>query len=58
MLTILFWNNKPIRLTDERWGHIVGFVVIYRESVDDGFVITAFLTKRPQWFTRRVQLWP
>ena len=33
-------------------------VVIYRELVDDGFVITAFTTKRPQWFTRRRQIWP
>jgi len=90
----------PIRLTDERWGHIVdqhcelaglreevleavavadrvlaggsgellairameegkAIVVVYRE-VDpaDGFVITAFLTKRLDSLSRRRQVWP
>lgn len=34
------------------------FVVVYRESVDDGFVITAFLTRREASLNRRKQLWP
>jgi len=34
-------------------------VVIYREaSKTDGFVITAFLTKRKSQFERRQKLWP
>ena len=33
-------------------------VVVYRELTDDGFVITAFLTRRSQWLNRRKQLWP
>jgi hypothetical protein len=33
-------------------------VAVYRESdVDDGFLITAFLTSRPQQFKRRTVLW-
>ena len=90
----------PIRLTDERWAHIVeehaelagmredvleavaeadrvvgghqnellavrmlekdrALVVVYREvSADDGFVITAFLTRRLASLERRQQLWP
>jgi len=33
-------------------------VAVYRELESDGFVITAFLTRRLQSFTRRRQLWP
>jgi hypothetical protein len=45
-------NNVPIRLTHERWFHIVenhdGYLnVIYRElSTTDGFIITAFFTSK------------
>lgn len=90
----------PIRLTDERWSHIVeehcelagmkrdvleavadpervlageahellavrtlatgkALVVVYRELNNaDGFVITAFLTRRLESLYRRPQLWP
>ena len=33
-------------------------VVVYRESGDDGFIITAFMTRRAQTLSRRQQLWP
>ena len=34
-------------------------VVVYREvSAEDGFLITAFLTRRLQVFQRRPQIWP
>ena len=33
-------------------------VVAYREIEDDGFVITAFLTRRFRSLDRRTQLWP
>lgn len=98
--TVLSRNGVPIRLTDERWTHImeehgelaglraevlhtvedperiveggaeellavraVGpgkwLVVVYREvSSDDGFIITAFLTRRFRSLDRRRQLWP
>lgn len=89
----------PIRLTAERWGHIMDehreledlqpavletvsdpervlaggagellavrlhepgkwLVVAYRELDEDGFVITAFLTRRVRSLDRRIQLWP
>ena len=90
-------NGVPIRLTEERWLHIVGtrdeladrsadmldvvqfpdwvtkgyrgsmvawkgygkrgyLVVIYKElSADDGFIITAFFTKKPK---KRGKAWP
>ncbi|MFC1960270.1 hypothetical protein ACFLYO_06140 [Chloroflexota bacterium] len=92
-------NGIPIRLTDERWQHIVvghselvgmkqevldtiakperilagneaellaihivetgkWLVVIYRELEADGFVITAFLTRRERSLNRRLQVWP
>ncbi len=92
-------NDVPIRLTQERWEHIleehgeladytdriliaithpervlegkagemlaVGeietgkwLVVVYRELEMDGFVITAFLTRRRASLERRQQLWP
>jgi hypothetical protein len=33
-------------------------VAVYREFKDDGFVITAFLTRRRAALERRKQLWP
>lgn len=33
-------------------------VVVYREIAGDGFVITAFLTRRIRSVERRKQLWP
>ena len=92
-------NGITIRLTDERWSHIVEehaelielrtevmttiedpvriveggagellairnlelgkfLVVVYRELVGDGFVITAFVTRRLRSLERRKQLWP
>lgn len=98
--TVLSKNGVPIRLTDERWSHIMEehgelaglraevlqgvesperivegganellavravdsgkwLVVVYREvSPDDGFIITAFLTRRFRSLDRRRQLWP
>ncbi|EFI32864.1 hypothetical protein Dthio_PD0172 [Desulfonatronospira thiodismutans ASO3-1] len=92
-------NGISIRLTNERWGHIVEehaelgemmdfvlltvsnpdivlagnsgeflavrefdtkkhLVVPYREINKDGFIITAFLTRRIQSLQRRKQIWP
>ena len=33
-------------------------VVVYRETEDDGFVITAFVTSKTKSLDRRVQVWP
>jgi hypothetical protein len=33
-------------------------VAVYRELENDGFVVTAFLTKRTKSLDRRVQVWP
>lgn len=33
-------------------------VTVYREDVSDGFIITAFLTRRLRAFERRKKLWP
>ena len=33
-------------------------VAVYREDAGDGFVITAFLTRREASLNRRKQLWP
>jgi len=92
-------NDLPIRLTQERWEHILEehgeladfndrilnvirrpervlegndgamlavreieagkwLVVVYRELELDGFIITAFLTRRRASLQRRQQLWP
>ena len=92
-------SGASIRLTDERWAHIIEehgeisgiralvlsavqapdrvlagasgellavreaepgkwLVVVYRESGNDGFIITAFLTRRGRSLERRQQLWP
>ena len=36
----------------------VSLVVVYRESEDDGFIITAFITSKTKWLNRREQIWP
>ena len=33
-------------------------VVIYREGIDDGFIITAFVTRRVRSLIKRGQVWP
>lgn len=33
-------------------------VVIYREGIDDGFIITAFVTRRVRSLIKRRQVWP
>lgn len=33
-------------------------VVVYRENADDGFIITAFVTRRVRSLSKRRQLWP
>lgn len=99
-LTATSRQGVPIRLTDERWLHIVEehselagqlenvldaienadavyegaggelfadrlmgdgkhLVVVYRETSQvDGFIITAFLTRRVNYLERRRRLWP
>jgi hypothetical protein len=32
-------------------------IVVYRELLDDGFIITAYLTRRLRSLTKREQLW-
>jgi hypothetical protein len=92
-------NGVPIRLTDERWAHIIEehgeladlrqevlhtvaeperivegkaeellalreladgklLVVVYRKLINDGFVITAFSTRKLRSFEKRKQVWP
>ena len=92
-------NGVPIRLTDERWSHIIAeheelaglrqqvlqtvaeperivagkagellalrelekgkwLVVVYRELGNDGFISTAFLTRRMRSLEKRTQVWP
>jgi hypothetical protein len=99
-MTVTSRHGVPIRLTDERWLHIVEehselagllesvldaiesadavyegtageklasrlleadkhLVVVYREvAKDDGFVITAFVTRRVYYLEKRRRLWP
>ena len=33
-------------------------IVVYREMSDDGFMITAFLTRKLRSLNKRKQLWP
>lgn len=33
-------------------------VVVYREQTDDGFIITAFVTRRERSLSKRRQVWP
>ena len=33
-------------------------VVVYREGIEDGFIITAFVTRRVRSLVKRRQVWP
>ncbi len=33
-------------------------VVVYREGIEDGFIITAFVTRRVRSLEKRRQVWP
>jgi hypothetical protein len=58
---------EPVRVAEGGAGELLAvrelqlgkyLVVVYREGVGDGFVITAFLTRRIRSLERRKQLWP
>ncbi|HXI23429.1 MAG TPA: hypothetical protein VNG71_06105 [Pyrinomonadaceae bacterium] len=58
---------EPIRVFAGTAGELLGvreldlgkfIVVVYRELEGDGFVITAFLTRRMRSLERRRQIWP
>lgn len=46
------------RLAIREWEAGKHLVVAYREHADDGFIITAFLTRRIRSLEKRRQLWP
>ena len=50
-------NGESIadRLLEGETKRIIG---VYRENEEDGFIITAFLTKRANWLTKREVIWP
>jgi len=59
--------SDPDRVIEGRQGEMIAvrevedgkwLATVYREMEDDGFIITAFLTRRTRWFERRKQLWP
>lgn len=59
--------RDPIRVVEGNAGELLGvrelelgkyMVVVYREGPTDGFVITAFVTRRIRSLERRKQLWP
>ena len=58
---------EPQRIVAGRAGELLALrelesgkwlAVVYRELGDDGFVITAFATRRLRSFEKRKQLWP
>lgn len=66
-LDVLETISEPERVFEGRVGERLAvrqvepgkwLVVVYRESGENGFVITAFLTRRIHALERRRQLWP
>ena len=66
-LEVLKTISNPVRVVQGGEGELLAFreldlgkyiVVVYRELEGDGFVITAFLTRRLRSLERRRQLWP
>jgi len=66
-LEVLDTIAHPGRILEGREGELFAIretegkkwlVVVYRESGNDGFVITAFLTRRVRSLERRKLIWP
>jgi hypothetical protein len=66
-LEVLQTIAEPVRVLEGREGALLAvrelepgkdLVAVYRELEQDGFVITAFLTRRRVSLNRRRQLWP
>jgi hypothetical protein len=54
----VFQGNDGEQLAARPIGSGKWVVVVYRQKSDDGFVITAFLTRRIRSLQKRKQLWP
>jgi hypothetical protein len=50
------WSGELLAVRELELGR--SLVVVYRETGADGFVITAFVTRRTRALDRRRQLWP
>jgi hypothetical protein len=59
--------ERPVRIVEGSAGQLLAtrevergkwLVVVYREFDDDGFIITAFLTRRVRSLFARRQVWP
>jgi hypothetical protein len=66
-LEVLEAITDPVRIVEGADGELLAvrelelgkyIVVVYRELASDGFVITAFLTRRMRSLERRKQIWP
>ena len=66
-LEVLATVSQPLRVLAGGMGEMLAvqeqelgkfLVVVYRELIFDGFIITAFLTRRTGALNRRKQLWP
>lgn len=66
-LEVLETVANPDRIMGGRYGALMAaremeigkyMVVVYNEEANDGFIITAFLTRRVGWLNRRKQIWP
>ena len=66
-LEVLEAIADPVRIVEGADGELLAvrelelgkyIVVVYRELASDGFVITAFLTRRMRSLERRKQIWP
>ena len=56
--TAIFAGNRGESLAVRELETGKYLVTVYRESQQDGFIITAFLTRKRQTLYRRQQLWP
>ena len=66
-LEVLETVSNPTRIIAGKSGELLAvrelqsdkfLVVVYRESENEGFIITAFLTRRTRSLDRRTQVWP
>jgi len=54
----IYLGNTGERLAVREYSPGKYLIAVYREGKEDGFVITAFMTRRIQALERRHRLWP
>jgi hypothetical protein len=49
------WKDEILAVKQIAIGKMI--VVVYKEELDEGFIITAYTTRRVSWLSKRRRIW-